>query len=285
MRPACLALLAFAVTVLGGSLHAAAPEAPAVAQAPPEAGPALVHIRDQADGVEFDLPAPYWKCLDRQALAAQSAGGCQGGGRLPPGLMFMLEDKDALARAQGERNARTFLMRDKKDLEAYVNAYVQAVAKLARSQVEETKPPYQDRGGMIVHEIQFTTTPQSGGTGGCSPQPGAALSTMRYMVVEYFVRRKDADAVEFRLFFMAPADVFDRLKPEFDHIRDSFRLTGPVAEQFFVPDAPANKVLTPKDAARSAGGGSSGNYVLPIVIGVFIIAWFILRRRKPAAAS
>jgi hypothetical protein len=234
--------------------------------------------------VEFNLPAPYWSYYDRQKLAAQAQGGCMGP-RTSPNVMFVLEHKDAFARVWAERGSRPFLMRDKKDLEAYVNAYVDAVRKQVRAQVEDAKSAYSAQEGMILHTFTFTVLPSAGG-GGCAMQtaPAAEQREMRYVFVQCFVRRQDADAVEFRMFCMAPADAYAQLKPEFDYIIGSFRYSGPVADQFFVPNAPQDKVLTPRDAGRSAGGGGGTNYTLPIIIAVILIVWFVMRRRKATPA-
>lgn len=234
--------------------------------------------------VEFNLPAPYWSYHDRQKLAAQAQGGCMGP-RTSPNLMFVLEDKDALARVWAERGSGSFLMRDKRDLEAYVNAYVDAVQKQARTQVEDTESAYSERGGMIVHTFAFTVLPSSGG-GGCAMQAAPSEQRqMRYVFVQCFVRRKDAEAVEFRMFCMAPADVYTQLRPEFDYIIGSFRYSGPVADEFFVPSAPQDKVLTPRDAKRSAGGSGGSNYILPVIIAVMLVIWFVMRKRKAASAG
>ena len=75
-----------------------------------------------------------------------------------------------------------------------------------------------------------------------------------------------------------------QLRPEFDYIIGSFRYSGPVAEEFFVPNAAQDKVPTPRAAQRSAGGGGGSNYALPVIIAALVVVWFVMRKRKASSA-
>lgn len=85
-----------------------------------------------------------------------------------------------------------------------------------------------------------------------------------------------------KLFCAAPEDVFADLEREFDFIAESVRYSGELADAFFVPDAPEDKVLSPKAATKAAGAGGRGfNWLLPVAL--IVIIWLMIRRRKQAA--
>lgn len=271
----------------GGPTTSAPRPEPVLEGGPTTGAPRPVPIRDDADQVECMLPAPYWSYWDRAKLASQAQGGCGRPGT-SPNLMFVVDNKDALARVWAERVPRRFLMRGKGDLEAYVNAFVSAIEKQARGPLREVESAYAEQDGMIVHRFAFTM-PVGGGAGGCAAQraPAGEPADARYAFAQYFVRPKDGEALEFKLFCAAPADAYAKLKPEFDYILGSFRYTGPAAEAFFVPDAPASKVPTAKDAARDAGtgGGGGANYTMLLVLGLIIVIWVLMRRRRTTPAA
>lgn len=258
----------------------AEPEQPA-ADAGAAAEPAPIVVQDPLYRIEFQLPAPYWDYADREQLAARPQGGCAAP-RTPQDLLFVLSHKDASALGRFELGPQSFLMRNKDDLETFVAAFTEAI----RSQVgdlEEKTESYPRTENPIVHRLEFTAAAR--GAGGCSMQrqPAGEQPKMRYTLVHYFVRPKGADAMVFKIFCAAPAEVFEELRPEFDFIIASLRYTGDVEAEFFAPDAPEDKVLSAKDAARSAGAARKTNWLLPVAM--ILIVWMMLRRRKKAPTA
>lgn len=277
-------------SVGAGELESAAPEpeGPAPASAPSiqpvvaAQAPVGILIKDPLNRLEFRLPGEYWEHRDRDSVAAQARGGC-GPSRVSPNLLFILQHKDAPASVWCERGPRSFLMRGKDDLETFVNATIGAVRSQVGESVEEVESSYEERDGMILHRLGFTAPLPAGG--GCAPRqaPAEDQPNMRYLSVHYFVRPEGADAMAFKMHCLATEEVFGQLESEFEFIISSLRYTGELAAEFFVPDAPEDKVLTPKEAARAAGAKKGGvNWLLPV--GMIVIIWIMIRRRKKAPA-
>jgi hypothetical protein len=252
------------------------------AQAAAHAG---IVVNDSVSRIEFALPAKHWLYLSRTDLAARTPGGCAGGGA-PASMLAAIRDKDAPIEIWVQKAADGFLMRDRQDLETFVGAFVGTV----KGQVGATFEPlelggneYVERDGMVVHRFAFSARP-SAGRPGCGGAPAAAApEQFQYVFVDYFVRPKDSDAMDIRAICLGPAAVLAALRPEVDGILSSLRYTGPLAAQFFAPDAATDKVPGPKAAARSAGG-RSGIPSLLVVAALIIGVWFLMSRRKRAAA-
>jgi len=249
-------------------------------QADGEAQPHLaapVTVRDEANRFELHLPGPYWRWADRGVLAAQGSGGC-GGPRVPPGLMLVLEHKDALARIWCERSEQPFLMRDAGDLEAFINAFAETVRSQVGSGLADSEASYSEQNGMTVHRLSFTVPVRTGG--GCGGRPAAGeVPKMHVVIMHFFVRPKDEDAIYWKLSCMAPIQVYDSLKSEFDHVLGSFRHTGELAGQLFEPGAPQDKVLGAKEGARAAGA-SGPPYLWILFIALAVGIWLLTRKRK-----
>jgi hypothetical protein len=270
--------------------HAPSPEAPPTAEAPAEEGPpgeaasapGPQLFRVEGLSLEVKLPAPYWQYSSREQLEEQMQGGC-GPARVPEDLLFAINHRDARATIWCESGPRRYLMRDKDDLERYVDSFMNSI----KEQVEapgEVESSFHQRDHTIVHRFAFSVSQQAGG-GGCAPGgEQGQTQRARYMFVHYFVRPRNEDALFFRLFCGAPAEVFEELRSELEFIIESLRYTGAKAQTFFKPDAPAEKVLTPEEAAEAAPGRKGGSYGWMIAIGVFFIIFWLMRRRKEAAA-
>ncbi len=249
------------------------------AEAPQEKG---ILIKDAFRRLELRLPAAYWDCYDPEKVAAQAGSGCAGP-RTSPNLVFVLNHKDAPANVWCEAGSRPFLMRNEDDLENFVGGFIGAVRAQAGEAMQELESSYARHGGMILHRFSFIAPLRAGG--GCAAQqapPGDQLA-MRYLFVHLFVRPKGEDAVMFKVFCAAPEALFQELEPEFEFITSSMRYTGEVAAEFFDPDAPVDKILSAKDAARAVGGAGARQPWL-LYVGVIVIIWMVIRRRKKAAA-
>jgi hypothetical protein len=264
---------------VGAAEPAGAPAAAGVAAAAPAGGPQPVVVRDPLYRLEFELPAPYWRAMDNRALAAEAQkapGGCAPPQQVPDNLLFVFTDNDAPVLGRLELAERSFLLRDKAGLEAYVDARMAAIASQVGGSMQEPTSAYTMDRGLITHRIDFTA---GGGGGGCAPGARGGPA-MRYAIVHHFVRPKGADALLFVMYCYAPVDVFERLKPEIDFIIDSFHYTGEVDAEFFALDAPEDKLLTAKDAAKGKQGGF--NWLMPVALAAII--WLMLRRKKQKPA-
>ena len=92
------------------------------------------------------------------------------------------------------------------------------------------------------------------------------------------MRPKDADALAFKIMCVAPEDAFAELQQEFDFILASLHYAGELDEEFFVPDAPDDKVLSAKDAAQAAGTKKPFSWLMPVAL--IMMVFFMFRRRK-----
>jgi len=253
----------------------AAEAVPAQAQEP--APPAGIPVTSPENRIELRLPAAYWDAQTGAQIAAGTPGGCAPT-RVSPDLLFVIRHLDALAEIWIIRSEEPFLMRDKNDLEAVVNAFTGAIRDRLGETMSDVESEYEERDGMIIHRFAFTAPPQGGG--GCVPaQPAAEPQKLRFMLVHYFLRPEGEDAIFFRASCRATAETFEALEGEINFILSSLRFTGPVAENFFAPDAPQEKLLT-ADKAAKAVRRPSGVQGWMLAIGMMVIIWMLLRRRK-----
>ncbi len=237
-------------------------------------------VSNPAHSIEFRLPAPYWEAYDRGELSERFEGGCAGR-RLPENLLYVASHKDAPCQVLIFTGNQRFLMRNRDDLEAFVDASVEAVTERLGSGGELKNREYGELDGMITHRLAFTA-PVRGGPG-CPAAGGGGgeTSVMRYLFVYYFVRPAGEDAFRFEARCFAPVDPYDELEPEIELLVSSFRYTGETAESFFDADAPAEKVPTAEEARESTGedGGIPGWL---IAAGLIVIIWMLMRRKKKA---
>jgi hypothetical protein len=264
---------------VAGAQEAAGPT-PAEAESP---APVLVSV--PGEQVECRLPGPYWAHSTREELLDETPGGCTGP-RVPANLVFLLNHKDAEASAWCERVARRFLMRNEDDLESFVSGFIEGIQAQARGTVLSANSSFPDAPapGVILHRYELSIA-ASQGTGCAGPGAGGRPSEpMRYVFQHYLVRPRDQDALAFRVFAAAPTEAFEALAPELEYILNSVRYTGATEEEFFAPDAPEEKVLTAKEASRAVSGGQGRfNWLLPV--GMVLLIWFFLRRKKQQPAS
>jgi hypothetical protein len=239
-------------------------------------------VADRTEEVEFRLPGPYWEHFTRAEISDRTRGGCAGR-RVPPELLFVLGHKDAECQVLLLKGNRRFLMRNRDDLETFVQASVQSITKQIGSagSVIHVEKPYREREGMIVHRFAFRA-PARGAGGGCVPVGGVGgqQAMMRYLFVDYFVRPKGEDALNLQARCFAAADVYEDLADEVEFIVSSVRHTGEPADEYFVADAPAEKVLTAKEVAEASGGGKSGMTNMLLLAGLIVVVWLLLRRKK-----
>jgi len=170
-------------------------------------------------------------------------------------------------------------MRDRNDLETFVSAVSEAVGKQVGKSMNVEESEYSERDGMIIHRLGFTA--QMGGAPGCAgaPQAGAQPALMRMLFVDYFLRPKDSDAQNYRLICRGTAAAMEALKPEIEFIAASLRYTGELDEEFFVPDAPLEKVASAEDAQKGAASGKrSSSWFMPLAL--IAIIWMMIRKRK-----
>jgi hypothetical protein len=237
-----------------------------------EAVPPGLVVSDPASRAELSLPGGYWQCLSRSDLARQARGGCAG--QVPPELLLVAAHKDAPAQVVLMAGRRTFLMRSRDGLEAFIEA---SGADLARQlgkagAVEESS--YEDRDGVIVHRFAFSTAMAS--RGGAQAQ-----QRVRGLAVDCFLRPAGEDARHYQIRCIAPEETYAQLEPEIEHIAGSFRFTGELAGEFFDAAAPPEKVLKPEDAVTPRGRSPLSSAVMVAMLA--LVAYLIFfRRKKPA---
>jgi hypothetical protein len=261
---------------------AAAAETPAPPAQPPAspAQPPGIRIAAPEARLELRLPAAYWKAMTPQELAQQAQGGCTPN-QLPPGLVLEIRDADeANVGIIVTRSPETFLMRNKDDLETFENAVMKSIAGQGGAAISDVESGYEKRDGMVIHHYALTATPTGGG-GGCAaaPQQSGPPQKVRFVFSNYFVHPEGEDAFYYRVNAGAPVKEFSDLKPEIDYILGSVRFTGKLAESFFVPDAPADKVPTAKQAAQELSPRRSVPGWM-LAAGLVLIIYLFLRRRK-----
>ena len=227
---------------------------------------------DEESRVEVALPARYWEYRDRAALAQDvQRGGC-GGGQLPEEVVWEIRHKDAECSILCLRTPRSFLLRGRSDLEAFMDARVEAIRGEEADGVEVVEAPgWSESHGVLVHRVAFRSVNQP--------------RELTFLLVDYFLRRADGaqDCLHFSLSCGAAPDVFDQLKPEIEAVVASFRYTGPIADSVYSPDAPEDRLLRPEDATGGVRRQSWTRWVWPPLL--LAAAWFLLRRRRRAAPS
>jgi hypothetical protein len=279
--PAALAALLMAA----GALAAEAPAAPAAAPGPAPAAAAPnapqqpgIRVSSPESRLELRLPAAYWEALTPQEIARHMQGGC-GQGQVPASLLYLVQDRDALVQIVISRSDRTFLMRDKGDLEAFENGFMKAVQDQLGGAAADVESSYEERDGMIVHRFGLTATPSSGGGCAAAGGQGGPPQKLHFLFVDYFVHPEGEDALYYRATARAPVETFTDVQPEVDFIVRSVRFTGKLAGSFFTPDAPADKVPTAKEAAKGVGGHGLGSGWM-LAVALVVAVWLMMRRRK-----
>jgi len=230
-------------------------------------------VEDRANRCRLSLPAPYWECETAAQIAGRraSAGGCAGAPRVPLGLLFVAENKDAPAAAAGHVLPERFLLRRKEDLEGYVDALQQQFASQPGGKIEAmgSEEPYMyfQPDGIAVHRSLHVKSVDS--------------YRQVFLVVRYFVRPAGEDVLVYRLICTAPEEEFERQREDFEHMAASFEFIGDLSEEFFVDDAPAEKLPDLGATARRPGGACGQGYpgVLMAFFGVLVL-YVMLRRRK-----
>ncbi len=226
-----------------------------------------VIVEDGANGYRLSLPGAYWQCKTASRMASEvPARGCSGaGGAMPPGLLLVVQNKDAPAVASLELLPERFLMRGRADLENYMEQRHRLLKERGGAAVEFGPSSYSERDGMIIPRATFTVSARDQG--------------QKYLLVHFFVRPKGEDARIYQLACIALEGDFERLREDFEHIAASFRFTGQVAAEFFVPDAPAERLPTarqPSSRVPACGGGYVGMLFAMLI--VFAVYWMIRRR-------
>jgi hypothetical protein len=288
LLPAALALAALCpALVRADDAPAPGPRADTGMAAQPQGPlePADVLDSPLARSVEFEdrhlritLPAPYWKLVRSEELAPQpGAGGCGAGQRVDPKEVCRISNPDAPTQIVIVQGASGFLMRNEDDLEAYVDAFTGALRDQLRNAEVEVVPgqPFEQRPGVIVHRWEIKATHPA--RGGCTG-PAAPATRARYIFTSYFIRPQGEDAIEYRLIAVAREEEFADLAPELRAILGGLAYTGPVAEEFFVPDAPQDKVPTPQQATEGLERKKSG-WMMAVFL-VVLVYIFLRGRRK-----
>ena len=265
-------------------VEAAPPEEVAEAPAPEDTPDEELTIEDPENAFRLVRPARYWEAVTVQELEAQAqGGGCAGQQQIPPGFLLGMRNKDAEAEIVVQRLPESFLMRNVDDLENYVEAWGKMVKSRAGGSVDIAESSYGSRDGMMSHRYVFSGVPSSSGSGGgCSLAPRRPAEPLKFLVASFFVREQGGEARLYRIICTATEQAFDDQSEDFERLVASFRYTGTIAEEFFVPDAAEDRLLPVEEAAPSQKpGGKSSGLILAVLI-VFFVYYMVRRgsRRK-----
>lgn len=223
------------------------------------------------------LPARYWRTMTREEIAEQARGGC-GAPQVPERLLLLLRHRDAQVWLQVWRHAEGFQMRSRDNLERAEKEVTTKIKGQFGDDVPEIKTDHERRDGIIIYRHSYTAISRgqtgcaAGGDGQGKPQQ------IHVLIADHYVRPADGDATLFRIRALAPAETYAALRPEVEFILSSIEYEGEPAADFFVPDAPEEKLLSPEEISEQPGGG--GNYGWLIAAGAVMVVWFLLRRRK-----
>lgn len=246
-------------------------------------------LTDQKNSYELRLPAPYWESKTREELDPPQAtgGGCAPAQRMPPGLLLFLRNKDAeLAIAYLQKMPDGFLMRNRSDLEKYVDDWKQLFKGEGGESVTFLESKYGERDNLITHRLVFTRQPpaRTGPPGGCAPEraPARGAEKVAYTIADFFVRPADEDARLYRIICIASEEEAESASGEFETLIGSFRFTGQTAEEFFAPDAPEDKLPSLGAQTGAKGGGKSGSSWLMVAMLIVVVVYLMMRRRSRA---
>ena len=223
-------------------------------------------IEDPVNLYRMSLPGPYWKCRTARQLMTEAGrqGGCAPAGAVPPGLLIIVQNRDAPAVMTLELLPQRFLLRGRGDLESYVNGRHELIMQRGGAGIELGTASYSEERGMIQARAEFT----SSGRG----------QKQKYLFVLCFVRPQGEDARLYQLACMAPGEDFAWVAEDFEHMVASFRFTGAASGEFFAPDAPAEKL--PKVEEASAGAACGPGYLGMIAAMGMVFAVYLLVRRR-----
>jgi hypothetical protein len=229
-----------------------------------------VIIEDPANAYRLNLPAPYWECSTADQVAAKMQGqaqgpGCAGAGRIPPGLVLVVQNKDAPVQAILYLLPERFLLRGKEDIDKYVKA-----------RQEQIKPPR----GTTVEFLEPVCTQDTGSaTHRCTFLMSARGQKVRGLLVHYFVRPRDEKVRVYRLECMATEEAFERERQDIEYIVGSLAYAGELSPEFFTPDAPAESLpdaQAPASQAPACGQGYTGMLVAVLIV---LMVYMFMRRR------
>jgi hypothetical protein len=261
-----------------------AAEVPSDTQVQRQAG-SLAVTRGKDTPMAVTLPAPYWEFRNRQELARamEENQGCGGSPDMMEELVWGMRHKDAPVQMQCLESSYRFLLRDEAGLEDFINERLEFVMAQLGESVDLLDRGFVgegDPGNPVVHSVSFDVPAQAGSAGGCGQQPPEQDQGPGYVVVlvDFFVRPKGQDLIRYELRCYAPKDAYEDLKEEIEFILGSVEYQGELADGFFAPDAPDDKLPGEEEVEESPGGGGKMGFM----VAAFVIAviWMIMRRRK-----
>jgi hypothetical protein len=225
-----------------------------------------VVIEDLTNRFRLSLPGPYWEYRTAEQMTAQTQGqGCTPGGRAIPGLLLMMNNKDAPAGASLQVVPQRFLMRGRQDLEDYIAREQESIRSRGRGALKFEKPAYGEEGGVINCRLAFT-------------DPRGAQPA-KYMLVSYFVRPEGEDALVYSLMSAAPEKESERQSEDFEFIVRGFRFEGKLAGEFFVPEAPAEKLPGAKPPAQPVQACGQNYWGVLAAVLIVMAVYMFMRKR------
>jgi len=237
-------------------------------------------IRSTDGAYTVDLPSPKWDAQAGEDLAAEGAPGCAGAARFPPGYLTM----SPKAAAEVRLMPQTFLVRSREEFDNVLRTIRMSLQSQPGFEAGSLQTEEVERDGMLWRYYTFTSQLSgSEGMGGCAgaPRRGGSAEKLKFFVADCFVRPDGGTIQFYRIRCAAPVSLFDDYQEEFRAIAESFHYAGRVAEEFFTPDAPPEKLpdldAMSRAGAPRCGGGSSGFF---LVIGLVLMIYVIMKRRR-----
>jgi len=191
-----------------------------------------IFVEDRKENYRIAIPAPYWRFKTPRQLReqrSQSLGGCAPGGGVPENLLLLIENKDAHgAGASLKRFEHGFRLRDNRDLRDYIARKENAVLDQMEGAGERTGSETIIQDGMAVYKAYYTFSEKG--------------HDIHVIMASFLARPPGEDVIVFEMQAFALDRWYDLLKEDLRSLINNFNYTGAVADQFFDPNAPEEKL-------------------------------------------
>ncbi len=230
------------------------------------------YIEDKVNDYTVLIPAPYWNYKTPSQLQKQHGsqpGGCVPGGGIPESLLLVLQNKDAPSTGVSiERKSQRFLLRGKDDLTDYMSKQEETLLEKMRGSGELLSSRTRTEPGGVVYTAHYEFRDPS------------HEQTLRVIMANILIRPPEQDVIVYQIQAFAHKEWYERLEDDFMELIDSFRYLGEAASQFFVPDAPEEKLPFALDNTQPhqprCGEGISGI----VMASAAVLVLYMLYKKK-----
>ncbi len=191
---------------------------------------------------------------------------------MPESMLLMIENKDAHGTGVSlEKLPHRFMLRDKSDLRDYVARQENAVLAQMEEKGDLVDSHIEILDEMVVYKSFYEFIEQD--------------QDLRVILANYFVRPPQQDIIVFQLQAFALNEWYDLLEQDLKAMAGGFSYTGRVAEEFFQPDAPEEK-LPSAHFERSGSPPQCGGNISSIIFVCFsAIAVFLIFKKKSRGSA